>query len=89
MIEFIVKRISDISPHYNLTLMKEVHKRSGEIVKEPGDTLYTITLDNIKYRLANMEAISRFGDNDISLKEYLIEYYKCYNEICELLKRTL
>ena len=89
MIEFIVKRISDISPHYNLTLMKEVHKRSGEIVKEPGDTLYTITLDNIKYRLANMEAISRFGDNDISLKEYLIEYYKCYNEICELLRKTL
>lgn len=89
MIEFTVKRISDISPHYNLTLMKEVHKRSGEIVKEPGDTLYTITLDNIKYRLANMEAISRFGDNDISLKEYLIEYYKCYNEICELLRKTL
>lgn len=89
MIEFIVKRIDDMSPHYNLTLMKEVHKRSGEIVTEPGDTLYTLTLDDIKCRLAHMEAASRFKEEDITLKEYLSVYYKCYKEICELLKKTL
>ena len=88
-INFILKKISDDSPHYNLTFMKLVHKRSGEIVEEPGDTVYTISLNWAKNRIAHMETISRFEDKDITLKEYISEFNKAYNEVCELLKKTL
>lgn len=69
--------------------MKIVHKRSGELVTEPGDTIYTQTLDSVKNRLAHLDAIEKFSDKDVSLKEYLIEFYKSYNYICESLKKTL
>ena len=89
MVDFILKRIADDSPHYNLTFMKLVHKRSGDIVSEPGETIYTISLDSAKNRIAHVEASNRLGDKDVSLREYLSEFYKCYNEVCELLKKTL
>lgn len=89
MIEFILKRVAEDSPHYNLTFMKETHKRDGSIVTEPGDTLYTLSLPVVKYTIAHSEANSRIGDQDISLKEYIICYKKCYKEICELLKKIL
>lgn len=89
MIDFILKKVSDNSPHYNLSFMKEVHKRSGEIVQEPGETLYTLPLDDVKNKIAHCETAIRFGDSDVSLKEYLSEFYKVYEELCELLKKTL
>lgn len=88
MINFILKKSSENSPHYNLTLFKLVHKRNGEIKEEPGDTIYNQSLDSIKTRLANIETSNRLND-DVSLKEYFTEFYKVYNEICELLKKTL
>lgn len=89
MIDFILKKVSDDSPHYNLTFMKLVHKRSGEIAKEPGDTIYTISLEGVKNRIAHMETAVRLGDVDISLSEYLSEFRESYKEVCELLKKTL
>ena len=89
MIDFILKKVSDDSPHYNLTFMKLVHKRSGDIVQEPGDAVYTISLDWVKNRIAHVETAVRFGDKDVTLKEYLSEFYKVYDEVCELLKKTL
>ena len=88
MIKFELKKEKD-TPHYTLTLMKEVHKRSGEIVEEKGDSFYTLGLTQVKVTLSHLDAQTKFGDKDISLKEYLIEYYKSYNEVCELLKKTL
>lgn len=89
MIDFTIKKVSDNSPHYNLTFTKEVHKRNGDIVKEPGETLYAMSLDVIKNRITHMEVINRFGDNDISLRQYLHEFNICYKEVCELLKKIL
>lgn len=89
MINFSIKKVSDNCPHYNLTLTKFVHKRSGEIIEEPGDTLYSIHLDDVKKIISNIETSNRFGNKDITLKEYLLEFYKVYNEVCELLKKTL
>jgi hypothetical protein len=88
MIKFELKKEKD-TPYYTLSLMKEVHKRSGEIVEEKGDSFYTLGLTQVKVALSHLNAQTKFEDKDISLKEYLIEYYKSYNEICELLKRTL
>lgn len=89
MINFILKKVSDNSPHYNLTFMKIVHKRSGEEVEEPGDILYTLSLQDATNKIAHQETNNRLGDNDVSLKTYLTEFYKTYNEVCELLKKTL
>lgn len=87
MVDFILKRVGDNSLHYNLTFMKEVHKRDGTIVKEPADTIYTISLEEAKLRIAHVETAEKLGD--VSLKDYLSEFYKCYNEVCELLKKIL
>lgn len=89
MINFILKKESNNSPHYNLTLMKLVHKRGGEIVEEPGETIYGNTLDVIKNYLAHLETEQIFGDKDVSLREYLIEFYKSYKKVCESLKKIL
>ena len=89
MIDFILKKVSEESPHYNLTITKEVHKRTGEIVREPDKTIYTLPLEIIKNRISHAETVERFKNKDVSLKEYLSEFYIVYNEVCELLKKTL
>lgn len=87
MINFIAKKVNDKSPFYNITLMKMVHKRSGEIVEEPGDTFYGVPLDIIRNRITceNLSAI----DREVSLKEYFILFNESYKEVCELLKKIL
>lgn len=89
MINFIIKKISKESPHYNLTFMKLVHKRSGDLIEEPGDTLYTLSLDRIKNILAHKNAENILKDENVSLKDYFKVFYQSYNEVCELLKKTL
>lgn len=88
MIKFELKKEKD-TPHYTLSLMKEVHKRSGEIVEEKGDSYYTLSITQVKVALSHLNTQTKFGDKDISLKEYMKEYYKSYNEVCELLKKIL
>jgi len=87
MISFELKKYSNF--HYNLTFKKLVHKRSGEIVEEKGITLYSIPLYIVKVKIANADVESKLGDKDVSLKEYLVEFYKSYKEVCELLKKIL
>lgn len=87
MIDFELEKYSNF--HYNLTFKKLVHKRSGEIVEEKGNTLYSIPLYIVKVKIANADVGSKLGDKDVSLKEYLVEFYKSYKEVCELLKKIL
>lgn len=89
MIDFILKRVEEDSPHFNLTFMKEVHKRNGDIVQEPAETIYTISLEDVKNRVSHVETATRLGNIGISLKEYLVEFRKSYRDVCELLKKTL
>lgn len=88
MIEFTLKKVED-SPHYNINFIKLVHKRTGELVKEPGDTLYNISLDWAKYFLSCEDACINLKEEDVSLSRYLKEFHKSYNSVCELLKKTL
>jgi hypothetical protein len=89
MIDFSIKKIDENSPFYNLTFMKEVHKRNGEIASEPDDTIYTVSLDLAKSIISHQETLNKYHDEDISLKEYITEFYKSYKEVCELLKKIL
>lgn len=86
MIEFTIKNCGN---SYNITFLKEVHKRNGEIVNEPGDTLYNISLDSIKNIITHESTIKDFKDLDISLSNYLKKFNSNYIKVCELLKKTL
>lgn len=74
---------------YNLTFMKVVHKRSGIDAIEPKDTLYNIPLKLAKNYLAHENTIQSLGEEDVSLKKYISEFYKSYKEVCESLKKIL
>lgn len=74
---------------YNVTFMKEVHKRNGDIANEPKETLYGISLDTAKNKITHYLTVKDFGEQNVSLKEYLQQFYKNYNEVCKLLKKTL
>lgn len=87
MINFNLKKDKN-SNLYCLTFMKMVHKRSGEYVEEPGETLYVVS-SKIPYLITFAEVSNKFGEQDVSLKEYLSEFHKAYKEVCELLKKTL
>ena len=88
MIKFDLKKEKD-SSRYTLTLMKNVHKRSGEIVEEKGDSFYTLDSSQVISILTHLNTQEKFEERDITLREYLKEYYKSYNEVCELLKKIL
>lgn len=85
MINFELEKSSD--NRYDITFMKLVHKRSGDYVEESGDTLYALPLDKIKIEITLRELSTR--EDDYTLKEFMSEYHKCYNDVCELLKKIL
>lgn len=90
MIGFSIKKVSENSPHYNITFTKTVHKRNGEELEEAGKSLYTVTLKEAKNIIAHVETIKRFKeDEEIFLKDYISKFHKVYKEICELLTKTL
>lgn len=89
MIDFSLKKSGENSPHYNITFNKEVHKRTGEIAIEAGDTLYNVSLNNIKNIVTHETTIKDFGNSDISLSEYLKSFNKNYIQVCGLLKKIL
>lgn len=81
MIGFNIKKVSEDSPHYNITFLN-----GGE----SGKSLYTVTLKGAKNIIAHVETIERFKDDDeISLKDYMSKFHKVYKEVCELLTKTL
>ena len=88
MINFELKKSSN-EVHYDLTFMKLVHKRNGELAEEPGDTCYGIPLSRVKLCITTVETQNRFGDKDVTLEEYIKEFNKAYKEVCELLKKIL
>lgn len=64
----------------NLIFMKEVTKRSGEIVTEPSETLYNIPKKVAQSYIAHALTITEFGDKDVSLSQYLKKYNENYRK---------
>lgn len=88
MIKFDLEK-TDNPNKFDLTFYKIVHKRSGDFVEEPYETLYSIPLTSVKLCITIRNTENVIGDTDVSFKTYLSEYYKSYNEVCELLKKIL
>jgi topoisomerase IA-like protein len=76
MIKFKLEKISEGSSHYNLYFGKNVNKRDGTTVIEFVDKIYTISLKDAESLIANRETQNNFEDKNISLKEYLKQFYK-------------
>ena len=71
----------------NLTFTKTVHKRNGEVVEEKGDTLYGLIPEVALNKAAHKSTADEFGDSNVTLKEYIKEFYANYrrgfcNETC-------
>lgn len=81
MIGYKLEKVSEDSPHYNLSFEKEVHKRDGTIVTESYDKLYGIWFKEAISLIAHRETQDNFGDKDVSLTEYLTQFYKNWNKI--------
>lgn len=87
MIKFDLERTDTVPERYDVTFYKLVHKRSGDYVEEPSEKFYEVPLKDIKREIILRELSTKL--EDVSLKEFLIEYNKCYDEVCELLKKIL
>lgn len=88
--DFILKPSGEGSAFYDLTFMKKVKKReTGKYEIEPGDTLYGLTLSHCLNRIVHHRTAKKFSEENISLKEFLIEFQKNYREIVKLCRETL
>lgn len=83
MLGYKIERISENSPFYNIHFEKEVHKRDGSTAIEFGDKIYCIRLEDARTLISHMKTQDDFGDKDVSLKEYLVQFYKNWKS-CKL-----
>lgn len=78
MLGYKLDRISNDLPFYNLHFEKEVHKRDGTTEIGYGDKVYCIRKEDAHTLIAHKKTQDDFGDKNVSLKEYLTEFYKNY-----------
>lgn len=89
-LDFTMKPISDDSDKYDLTFNKRVKKRdTGKYEIEPGNTLYGLTLSHCLNRIAHHRTAKKYAEDNITLKEFMVELQKNYREIVKLCRETL
>lgn len=77
------------SSFYDLTFNKRVKKRdTGKYEIEPGPTLYGLTLYRALNIIAHHRTAKKYAEDNISLKQFLTEFKKNYNELIELCRET-
>jgi len=88
--DFIMEPSGPESERYDLTFMKRVKKRdTGKFEIEPGNTLYGLTLSHCLNKIAHRRTARKYEEDNISLKEFFIEFQKNYKEIVKLCRETL
>lgn len=88
--DFIMELSSPDSERYDLTFMKKVKKRdTGKYEIEPGNTLYGLTLSHCLNKIAHKRTAKKWADDNVTLKEFLVEFQKNYREIVNLCRETL
>ena len=86
--DFIMEPSSD--EKYDLTFMKKVKKRdTGKFEIEPGPTLYGLTFSHCLNKIAHHRTAKKWEEDNVSLKEFLKEFQRNYNEIVKLCRETL
>lgn len=80
--DFIMKPSSKTSNFWDLTFMKRVKKRdTGKFEIEPGDTLYGLTLSSALARIAHNRVAKKYEEDNITLKQFFIDYRQALKEI--------
>jgi DNA-binding ferritin-like protein len=70
--------------------MKRVKKRdTGKFEVEPGPPLYGLTLSHCLNKIIHHRTAKKFADENVTLKEFLKELQKNYEEIVKLCRETL
>ena len=88
--DFIMEPSSSDSERYDLTFMKRVKKRdTGNYEIEPGNTLYGLTLSHCLNRIVHHRTAKKYAEDNITLKNFLIEFQKNYREIVKLCRESL
>lgn len=83
--DFTMKPSSKISNKWDLTFMKRVKKRdTGKFEIEPGDTMYGLTLSSALARIAHHRVAKKYEEDNITLKQFFIDYKNAYKEIIAL-----
>ena len=88
--DFIMERSGSDSEKYDLTFMKRVKKRdTGKYEIEPGNTLYGLTLSHCLNKIVHKRTAKKWEEDNVTLKEFLVEFQKNYKEIVKLCRETL
>ena len=88
--DFIMEPSCPGSQKYDLTFMKRVKKRdTGKFEVEPGPPLYGLTLSHCLNKIIHHRTAKKFADENVTLKEFLKELQKNYEEIVKLCRETL
>lgn len=88
--DFTLKPISEDSDKFDLTFNKKVKKRdTGKFEIEPGPTSYGLTLSRCLHLIAHHRTAKKWEEDNITLKEFLIEFQKNYREMVKLCRETL
>lgn len=88
--DFIMQDVDPESNFWNLCFMKRVKKRdTGQYSIEPGDILYGLTLSSALERIAKHRVAKKYEEENVTLRQFLMEYQKAHKEIIKLLRETL
>ena len=88
--DFILKPVNEAGYFFDLTFMKRVKKRdTGKIEVEPGETRYGVPIFHAFNAIACHKTLKKFGERNITLKEYLVEFDKIYREIAKMVHEYL
>ena len=88
--DFIMEPSNETSSCFDLCFIKRVKKRdTGQYALEPGDKMYGLTLSHCLNKIANKRTAKKYEDQNITLKEFLVEFQKNYRELVKLCRETL
>jgi hypothetical protein len=88
--DFTMKLSNENSGRFDLTFNKRVKKRdTGQFAIEPGDTLYGLTLSHCLNKIVHHRTAKKWGEENISLKDFLKEFQIQYRELVKLCKESL
>lgn len=88
--DFIMEPSDETSGRFDLCFIKKVKKRdTGQYALEPGDKMYGLTLSSALIRIIHRRVAKKYEEENISLREFLKEYQKSYEELVKLCRETL
>lgn len=88
--DFIMEPSDETSGRFDLCFIKKVKKRdTGQYALEPGDKMYGLTLSHALMRIAHHRVAKKYEEDNITIKAFIKEYQRSYEEIVKLCRESL